>query len=114
LTLARVLEAFPPQMKFRTTPLIWLHILEVNKLEQKLVQILNIASSWHAILLLNEANIYLEKHNSTGYPQHNAMIGNFLRLLEYYKGILFLTTNRVTTFDDTFCSKISMFTRYIP
>jgi hypothetical protein len=27
LTLARVLEAFPPQMKFRTTPLIWLHIL---------------------------------------------------------------------------------------
>jgi hypothetical protein len=27
LTLARVLEAFPPQMKFHTTPLIWLHIL---------------------------------------------------------------------------------------
>jgi hypothetical protein len=27
LTLARVLEAFPPQMKFRTTPLIRLHIL---------------------------------------------------------------------------------------
>ncbi len=27
LTLARVLEAFAPQMKFHTTPLIWLHIL---------------------------------------------------------------------------------------
>jgi hypothetical protein len=27
LTLAHVLEAFSPQMKFRTTPLIWLHIL---------------------------------------------------------------------------------------
>jgi hypothetical protein len=27
LTLARVLEVFPPQMKFHTTLLIWLHIL---------------------------------------------------------------------------------------
>jgi hypothetical protein len=27
LTLAYVLETLPPQMKFRTTPLIWLHIL---------------------------------------------------------------------------------------
>ncbi len=27
LTLAHVLEAFPPQMKFHTTPMIWLHIL---------------------------------------------------------------------------------------
>jgi hypothetical protein len=30
LTLAHVLEAFPPQMKFHTTPLIWLHILELG------------------------------------------------------------------------------------
>ncbi len=27
LALARVLETFPPQMKFCTTPLMWLHIL---------------------------------------------------------------------------------------
>jgi hypothetical protein len=85
---------------------------EVDKLEQKLVQILDIASSWHAVLLLDEADIDLEKRNSTGDPQRNAMTGIFLRLLEYYKGVLFLTTNRVTTFDDAFCSRISMFTRY--
>jgi hypothetical protein len=30
LTLARVLETFPPQMKFHTTPLIWLHILRLG------------------------------------------------------------------------------------
>jgi hypothetical protein len=40
------------------------------------------------------------------------MTGVFLRLLEYYKGALFLTTNRVTTFDDAFCSRISMFLRH--
>ncbi|CAM6017948.1 unnamed protein product [Sphagnum balticum] len=85
---------------------------EVDKLEQKLVQILDIASSWHAVLLLDEADIYLEKRNSAGDPKRNAMTGIFLRLLEYYKGVLFLTTNRVTTFDDAFCSRISMFIRY--
>ncbi|CAK9257241.1 unnamed protein product [Sphagnum jensenii] len=87
---------------------------EVDKLEQKLVQILDIASSWRAVLLLDEADIDLEKRNSTGDPQRNAMTGSFLRLLEYYKGVLFLTTNRVTTFDDAFCSRISMFIRYHP
>jgi DNA polymerase III delta prime subunit len=85
---------------------------EVDKLEQKLVEILDIASSWHAVLLLDEADIYLEKRNSAGDPKRNAMTGIFLRLLEYYKGVLFLTTNRVTTFDDAFCSRISMFIRY--
>jgi len=64
--------------------------------------------------LADEADIYLEKRNSTGDPQRNAMTGSFLRLLEYYKGVLFLTTNRVTTFDDAFCSRNSMFIRYHP
>jgi hypothetical protein len=85
---------------------------EVDQLEQKLVQILDIASSWRAVLLLDEADIYLEKRASAGDPKRNAMTGIFLRLLEYYKGVLFLTTNRVTTFDDAFCSRISMFIRY--
>jgi hypothetical protein len=85
---------------------------EVAQLEQKLVQILEIASSWRAVLLLDEADIYLEKRASAGDPKRNAMTGIFLRLLEYYKGVLFLTTNRVTTFDDAFCSRISMFIRY--
>ncbi len=85
---------------------------EVAQLEQKLVQILDIASSWRAVLLLDEADIYLEKRASAGDPKRNAMTGIFLRLLEYYKGVLFLTTNRVTTFDDAFCSRISMFIRY--
>lgn len=32
----------------------------------------------------------------------------FLRCLEYYRGILFLTTNRVGTFDDAFVSRIHL------
>ena len=38
----------------------------------------------------------------------NAIVSVFLRVLEYYSGILFLTTNRVGTFDSAFRSRIHM------
>lgn len=34
------------------------------------------------------------------------MVAVFLRHVEYYRGILFLTTNRVKTFDEAFLSRI--------
>jgi len=40
------------------------------------------------------------------------MVGIFLRLLEYHQGILFLTTNRVTSFDEAFHSRISISLQY--
>lgn len=81
-------------------------------LESNLMEILDIASQWRAVLLLDEADIYMEKRTSVGDPNRTAMTAIFLRLLEYYCGVLFLTTNRVATFDDAFCSRISMFLRY--
>jgi hypothetical protein len=36
----------------------------------------------------------------------------FLRILEYYEGILFLTTNRVSTFDGAFKSRIHVPLKY--
>ena len=38
--------------------------------------------------------------------ERNAMVAVFLRHVEYYRGILFLTTNRVHAFDDAFLSRI--------
>lgn len=40
------------------------------------------------------------------------MVSVFLRVLEYYSGILFLTTNRVATFDEAFKSRIHIPIRY--
>ena len=34
------------------------------------------------------------------------MVAVFLRHVEYYRGILFLTTNRISTFDEAFLSRI--------
>ncbi|KAK1814971.1 hypothetical protein LTR12_010669 [Friedmanniomyces endolithicus] len=44
--------------------------------------------------------------------QRNALVSIFLRMLEYFQGILFLTTNRVDTFDEAFQSRIHLPLRY--
>ncbi|CAG8541372.1 6132_t:CDS:2 [Cetraspora pellucida] len=90
-----------------------IHELGTNAelLEKQLTRVLDIAHKWRAVLLLDEADIYLEKRDTTNL-ERNAMVSVFLRLLEYYQGVLFLTTNRVTDFDDAICSRVSMFFKY--
>ncbi|KAJ7114175.1 P-loop containing nucleoside triphosphate hydrolase protein [Mycena crocata] len=80
-------------------------------LEQELTQILDLAHTWRAVLLIDEADVFLEKRTLTDVDR-NALVSVFLRLLEYYEGILFLTTNRVNTFDPAFQSRIHMALKY--
>lgn len=44
----------------------------------------------------------------------NGLVSVFLRVLEYYQGILFLTSNRVGTFDEAFRSRIHLSLYYPP
>lgn len=81
------------------------------RLELELQKVLDIAHSWGALLLLDEADVFLEKRQVTDLHR-NALVSIFLRLLEYFQGILFLTTNRVETFDDAFQSRIHVALRY--
>ncbi|CAM6091606.1 unnamed protein product [Calypogeia fissa] len=83
-----------------------------KELEQTLFKVLDIAAAWRAVLLLDEADVYLERRISGADLTRNAMTGVFLRMLEYYRGVLFLTTNRIGTFDEAFRSRISMFLHY--
>lgn len=78
----------------------------VKQLEQNLQQILTFATRWNATLLFDEADIFLESRD-THNIERNAMVGVFLRLLEYFPGILFLTTNRIRNFDEAFFSRIT-------
>lgn len=80
-------------------------------LETQLSRILDIAHVWGAVLLLDEADVFLERR-SVHDLQRNALVSVFLRLLEYFQGILFLTTNRVETFDEAFQSRIHIALRY--
>ncbi|KAI1213008.1 P-loop containing nucleoside triphosphate hydrolase protein [Annulohypoxylon truncatum] len=80
-------------------------------LDLNLSRIMDLASTWKAVLLIDEADVFLERR-SLHDVHRNAMVSVFLRALEYYGGILFLTTNRVGTFDDGFKSRIHVPIRY--
>ena len=78
-----------------------------KQLEESLSDILNVATAWNAVLLLDEADIFLEARDEKDILR-NAMVGIFLRLLEYHQGVMFLTTNRVKRIDRAFYSRISL------
>ncbi|KAK0614553.1 AAA family ATPase [Immersiella caudata] len=80
-------------------------------LETRLTRTLDLASTWNAILLIDEADIFLERR-SLHDLERNSLVSIFLRVLEYYPGILFLTTNRIKTFDDAFKSRIHVPLKY--
>lgn len=83
----------------------------VDELESKLADILEIAATWKAILLLDEADIFLETRDKHDVVR-NAMVAVFLRLLEYYQGVMFLTTNRADNIDPAFESRITLCIHY--
>ncbi|OSC99323.1 P-loop containing nucleoside triphosphate hydrolase protein [Trametes coccinea BRFM310] len=73
--------------------------------DAELTRVFDIATSWKAIVLIDEADVFLERR-SLHDLERNAMVAVFLRHIEYYRGILFLTTNRITAFDPAFLSRI--------
>lgn len=81
-----------------------------EKLEKLLAEVLDRATRWKAILLIDESDVYIHERGTD--IQQNAIVGVFLRLLEYFNGILFLTTNRETVVDDAIISRVTAHVRY--
>ncbi|KAL8365017.1 hypothetical protein RB595_004026 [Gaeumannomyces hyphopodioides] len=69
------------------------------------------AMSWQAVLLIDEADVFMERRTVQDLVR-NSLVAGFLRALEFYNGILFLTTNRVGSFDDAFISRIHVQLHY--
>lgn len=83
----------------------------IEILEKNLKSILELIVRWDGVLLLDEADVFLEQRTEKDL-ERNAMVSVFLRLLEYFNGVLFLTTNRVKNFDKAFHSRISLAINY--
>jgi SpoVK/Ycf46/Vps4 family AAA+-type ATPase len=79
--------------------------------EARLPRIFKRASRWKAVLLLDEADVLLEQR-SVQDIHRNALVSVFLRTLEYYQGMMFLTTNRVRQIDDAIASRIHFKLKY--
>lgn len=85
--------------------------LEPAEIEETLNTILEMVAKWNAVLLLDEADVFLEAR-STNELERNKMVSIFLRMLEYFQGVLFLTTNRLAEIDEAFHSRIHVSLQY--
>ncbi|KAK4185746.1 mitochondrial sorting [Podospora australis] len=81
------------------------------EVERELNSILELVARWNAILLLDECDVFLEAR-STHELERNKIVSIFLRTLEYYEGIMFMTTNRVDDIDAAFQSRIHVSIEY--
>lgn len=79
--------------------------VDPEKLEEKLGEVLSRAARWNAVLLLDEADVYIRKRMKD--VHQNAIVGVFLRVLEYYKGVMFMTTNLADDIDDAIESRFT-------
>ncbi|UKZ81381.1 hypothetical protein TrVFT333_009153 [Trichoderma virens FT-333] len=79
--------------------------------ENYLESVLHLGKTWGCVVLLDEADVFLEQRSLEDL-RRNALVSVFLRVLEYYEGILILTSNRVGTFDEAFKSRIQLAVHY--
>ncbi|KAJ0346493.1 hypothetical protein KNSL1_007346 [Colletotrichum chrysophilum] len=87
------------------------HLSPINAMmfERELQRLMQYATIWKAVLLLDEADIFLEKReDNPANANRNALVAVFLKQLEYFSGVIFLTTNRLRTFDAAMSSRIHL------
>lgn len=82
-----------------------------SSIENQLRKIFEMVEKWNGIVLIDEADVFMSVR--TDYDiMYNSCVSVFLRLIESYYGILFLTTNRNNRIDPAFDSRIHIRLRY--
>ncbi|MGE0225498.1 MAG: AAA family ATPase [Acetobacteraceae bacterium] len=74
-----------------------------DDLEKQLLRVFARGKRWGAVMLLDEADVYVHERGND--LQQNAIVGVFLRVLEYQDTVLFMTTNRPDDVDDAIASR---------
>ena len=70
-------------------------------------KVFEMATDWDAVILLDEADVFMAERNPNDIHR-NELVSIFLRELEYFRGIIFLTTNLYHTIDAAFRSRVSL------
>ena len=93
------------------TPLYHVSVGELGTtpeaIDWNLDNILELASTWRATLLVDEADIFMDRRTKRCVVR-SAMVGILLRKLEYHNGAIFLTTNRVKAIDPAILSRVGV------
>lgn len=86
--------------------------IDGEKMDSKLSEVLNRASRLGCILLIDECETFV-RQRGTDLIQ-NAIITTFLRRIEYFDGIMFLTSNKIKDIDDAILSRCIAAIKYEP
>jgi SpoVK/Ycf46/Vps4 family AAA+-type ATPase len=71
------------------------------------------ATEWDAVILLDEADVFMAERHPNDIAR-NELVSIFLRELEYFRGIIFLTTNLYDTIDVAFRSRVNIHLLFNP
>lgn len=101
--------------EYQERPLYVIEMSEIGtnlkEVEVNLQKIFARANRWNAVLLFDEADIFLSERVASDL-ERSAIVGIFLRLLDYYEGTFFLTTNRGEGIDNAFKSRVTLYLNY--
>jgi hypothetical protein len=61
---------------------------DAPKIEEKLEIFFKVAKQWGALVLIDEADVYLEEREVQDLTR-NSIVATFLRTMEYYQGVLY-------------------------
>jgi hypothetical protein len=81
-------------------------------IEKNLKVIFQRGKRWECVLLLDEADVFVVQRGNN--LQQNAIVAEFLRTLEYFDGLLFMTTNRANDIDEAIISRCAAIIEYTP
>ncbi|MEM0915097.1 MAG: ATP-binding protein [Planctomycetota bacterium] len=82
----------------------------VDQIEERLQKIFARIVRWQAVLQFDECEIFLSHRGES--LERSAIVGIFLRMLDYYEGLLFLTTNRPDALDEAIRSRVMLRLEY--
>lgn len=84
---------------------------DASDIENCLLEHLELVARWKGIMLLDECDVFLEARGKNDLVR-NQIVSVFLRMLEYYEGLMFMTTNRIDNIDTAFQSRIHVSFEY--
>ncbi len=100
--------------ELKERPLYALSVSEIGtqpqEIEKNLQRVFTRVERWNAVLLFDECDVFLSKRGND--IHQSAVVGMFLRLMDYYSGTMFLTTNRLGVVDDAVDSRLAFRIHY--
>lgn len=83
--------------------------------ERNLQNLLQFATTWKAIVVFDEADVLLQSREKDSMnTTRMALVAVFLKHLEYFSGIVFLTTNRIEAIDEAMFSRLHLSINFGP